>query len=75
MSSIQEHPRFRFEVVTQLGEDRPRLISRHHQRGSADRRLLRLPLRPGEIVAIYEGGAIVRTARCPGTDELPEIPF
>jgi hypothetical protein len=73
MSRNQE--RFRYKVITQHDREPPRLISRHHQRGRADRRLLRLPLRPGETVAIYEDGAIVRTVRCPGPGDRPEIPF
>jgi hypothetical protein len=67
--------RFRYEIIARLGDERPRLVSRHHRRGSADRRLLRLPLRPGETVSIYEDGALVRTARCPAEDEVPALPF
>ncbi|MFC5509305.1 hypothetical protein [Bosea massiliensis] len=67
--------KFRFEIITQLGDDRPRLVSRHHHRRTADRRLLRLPLRPGENVSILDEGSIVRFMRCPTDSEMGDLPF
>ncbi|HEV7258907.1 MAG TPA: hypothetical protein VGN82_14095 [Bosea sp. (in: a-proteobacteria)] len=75
MSRKPVHTPFRFEVVGRFGDEAPRLISRHHRRGNADRRLLRLPLRPGETVEIYEDGELVQTVRTPSPGEHPEIPF
>lgn len=67
--------RFRFEVVSQRPDGRRLLVSRHHARRRADRRLIRLPLQPGESVEILDNGKIVRTSRCPGPNDVPEIPF
>lgn len=67
--------RFRYEVITVRSDGRRQLVSRHHARPGADRRLIRLPLLPGQSVEILENGAIVRSSRCPGPGELPEIPF
>lgn len=67
--------RFRFEVVTERADGRRLLVSRHHARGGADRRLLRLPLLPGQSVEILDHGERVRVSRCPGPNDLPEIPF
>lgn len=67
--------RFRFEVVTERADGRRQLVSRHHARRRAERRLLRLPLLPGQSVEILDNGKVVRCSRCPGTNELPEIPF
>lgn len=67
--------RFRFEVITERSDGRRLLVSRHHARRGADRRLLRLPLLPGQSVEIIENGEVVRHSRCPGPNDLPEIPF
>ncbi|CAM5764396.1 hypothetical protein [Bosea minatitlanensis] len=67
--------RFRFEVVTERPDGRRQLISRHHARRRADRRLIRLPLLPGQSVEILDNGMLVRYSRCPGPNDLPEIPF
>lgn len=67
--------RFRFEVITERSDGRRSLISRHHARRCADGRLLRLPLSPGQSVEILDNGMIVRRSRCPGPDDLPDIPF
>ncbi|WP_156410518.1 hypothetical protein [Bosea sp. Root381] len=66
---------FRYEVHVQRPGERARLISRHHVRGNADRRLLQLPMQAGEIFSIYEDGVLVRTVRLPAPGDLPEIPF
>ncbi|PZU95021.1 MAG: hypothetical protein DI527_02015 [Chelatococcus sp.] len=68
-------PRFRFEIRARIGRDWPRLVSRHHSLFSAERRLLRLPLQPGETVTIYEEGRPVRSSAVPALGEGPEIPF
>lgn len=65
--------RFRFEVVTERPDGRRQLVSRHHARRRADRRLLRMPLLPGHRVDILDNGRVVRTSWCPGPDY--EIPF
>jgi hypothetical protein len=67
--------RFRFEVVTERPDGRRLLVSRHRARRGADRRLKRLPLSPGQSVEILDNGEIVRRSRCPGPDDLPDIPF
>lgn len=66
---------FRFEVVTERPDGRRLLVSRHRLRRGADRRLLRLPLVPGQSVEILDHGERVRFSRCPGPKDLPEIPF
>lgn len=72
MSTVE---RFRYTVVTQRADGRRYLVSRHHRRGNAERRLIRLPLQPGQSVEVLDRGKIVQFSRCPGPDELPEIPF
>lgn len=67
--------RLRFEVVTERPDGRRLLVSRHRLRRSADRRLIRLPLQPGQSVEILDEGERVRFSRCPGPNDLPEIPF
>ncbi len=67
--------RFKFEVITECADGRRMLVSRHHQRSGADRRLIRYPLQPGQRVEILEEGETVRVSRCPAPGDLPEIPF
>lgn len=67
--------RFRFEVFTERPDGRRLLVSRHRGKAEADRRLLRLPLLPGQSVEILDHGVRVRFSRWPGPNDLPEIPF
>lgn len=67
--------RYRFEVVTQRADGVRHLVSRHHERGRADRRLIRLALQPGQIVEILDDGKAVRVSRFPDGAEAAEIPF
>ncbi|MBN9443705.1 hypothetical protein [Bosea sp. (in: a-proteobacteria)] len=67
--------RFRFEVVTERADGWRMLVSRHHERPSALRRVARYPLQPGQSVSVIEDGKVVAFARCPGPNDLPEIPF
>ena len=66
---------YRFEVVTQRADGRRMLVSRHHQRSCAERRLIRIPLMPGQSVVILDEGWPVRLSRRPAPGETPEIPF
>lgn len=67
--------RFRFEVVAERADGRRMVVSRHHGRGSAERRLIRLPLAPGDSVEILDEGVSVRRSRIPRPEDLPPIPF
>lgn len=67
--------RFRFEVVRHRADGRRLLVSRHNDRGQADRRLRFVPLSPGDAIEILDEGEVVRRSRCPGPHDLPEIPF
>lgn len=73
MSQVQ-HRAYRFEVRSDAPGRSPRTVSRHHHRVTAERRLLRMPIEPGETVSILEDGQAVRVCRCPETDE-PGILF
>lgn len=68
------HHAYRFEVRSDAPGRPMRLVSRHHARATAERRLLRMPIAPGETITILEDGAAVRICRCPETDEVG-IPF
>lgn len=72
---MAEARRFRFELVAALADGRREVVSRHHARGRAERRLIRLPLAPGDSVEILDRGVSVRRSRIPRPDELPSIPF
>jgi hypothetical protein len=63
------HRAYRFEVRSDAPGRSPCIVSRHHYRGTAERRLLRMPIEPGETVTILEDGEAVRVCRCPETDE------
>ena len=66
---------FRFEVVLHRADGRRELVSRHHEPGRAERRLIRLPMSPGESVEILDHGVSVRESRIPAADHQPAIPF
>ena len=72
--SQDQHRAYRFEVLSDAPGRPPRLVSRHHRRATAERRLLRMPIDPGETVTILEDGEPVRICRCPASDEAG-IPF
>lgn len=65
----------RFEVVRHCADGRRLLVSRHHDRGQADRRLQFVPISPGDAIEILDQGRVVRRSRCPGPNDLPDIPF
>lgn len=64
---------FRFEVILERPDGGRQLVSRHHARGGAERRLIRLPLLPGQRVEILDNGEVVRQSRCSESNDLPKI--
>ncbi len=72
---MESEGRFRFRVVAMRADGRRDLVSSHHERGNAERRLIRLPLSPGDSVEILDRGISVLRSHIPGPDHRPVIPF
>ncbi|WP_420104170.1 hypothetical protein [Bosea sp. (in: a-proteobacteria)] len=74
--TVEDHEeRFRFKVIAVRADGRRDLVSRHHERGQAERRLIRLPLSPGDTVEIFDHGVSVLRSHVPDPDHRPAIPF
>ena len=68
--------KYRFEVVTQRADGgERRVVSRHHVKRQAVRRIIRHPLQLGECIAVLEDGKVIHASRCVGLEHLAEIPF
>lgn len=68
--------KYRFEVVTQRADGGERqVVSRHHLKRQALRRIIRHPLHAGQCIAVLEGGKVIHASRCVGLEHLAEIPF
>ena len=68
--------KYRFEVVTQRADGAERqVVSRHHLKQQAVRRIIRHPLQLGHCVAVLEDGKVIHASRCLGLEHIAEIPF
>jgi len=67
--------KYRFEVVTQHADGDRQVVSRHHLKQHAVRRIIRHPLQLGQSIAVLEDGEVIHASRCLGLDHIAEIPF